>query len=641
MRRILITLTIITLTFFSVSARTYESFINVVGVDNHGRGIMGNVTVEIQPGKGRVLVDTKPLQGIYTQNSERIAVKVASEQTGFDFSDYDIIYSIVTSNAHVIDGPSAGGALALSTIAAIEGKEMSRNLAMTGTIEEDGSIGQVGEVLVKAQAATEHDITVFLIPEGQSIQNQYVRRVRVPQPGWYIETIEPIPVNVTEYAEEKWGMNVYEVSDIDEVMEYAFGVIPERKERDLEPLEDNITLPSFTSPIQDYNDFSWMVSDELTRAEDRYEKVSRRVENSEIPEDTKQALRRLMENSKKYLERAKEIEGQGYAYSSANEAFKSIITTNVVGDLIDYYHSGESNDFLDEKMEEIKNEINETKEEVIEKTNKMICDPENFEWAVAARQRITYAENRINSISGQITPIEVFYKINTAREWVEISKNFMKKTAHKTAGTGCLEKFKERAESVVKEADNQLLLEQTLGYEGIEDVMWYLDAAKTNLERGWYITSIYDATSAKIRVNIGSSYVNKNINEIYSDFNQTQTLPQDLIGTIYLENSYYNIYRGVKDNSRSEAILAMQTLTLSEETNDIYLEIKEKMGQPSFDWSIDWKFDFDFDISQEDYVNILLVVVIALVFYLIFLSGRVRRLEKRLRIGKKGRNKGI
>jgi len=88
MKKLLLLLTICFVSINITSAR-YESFINVVGVDNHGQGIMGNVTVEIQPGKGRVLVDTTPLQGIYTQDSERIAVKVASDTTGFDFSNYD------------------------------------------------------------------------------------------------------------------------------------------------------------------------------------------------------------------------------------------------------------------------------------------------------------------------------------------------------------------------------------------------------------------------------------------------------------------------------------------------------------------------------------------------------------------------
>jgi len=650
MKKIPFLLAICILSISLVSAR-YEAFTNVVGIDNHGIGIVGNVTVEVQPGKGRVLVDTTPLQGIYTQDSERIAVEVTTDITGFDFSDYDVIYSIITGNAHVIDGPSAGGSLTLATIAAIQEKEISHNFAMTGTIEEDGSIGSVGEILVKAKAAADHEVTVFLIPEGQGIQNQYIKRVKHPQPGWYIETIEPISVNVIDYAEENWNMKVYEVSNIDEVMEYAFGEIPKGVEREIRPTEDNITLPTFASPIDDYNDFSWMVRDELTRAEDKYEEVMNKLDGSEISGDIKLVLIGLMKRSKNYLENSREVEGQGYSYSIANEGFKSIITSNVVDDLINYYSSGNQGEYVTIRVKEIQGEIIETKDEVLTKTDKMICDPDNFEWAVAARQRITYAENRVNSIEKlesiiigevkEVNPVEIFYKINTAGEWIEISKSFMKKTTHRSASTDCLERFKEQAEIIVKEAENQLLLEKTMGYEDVEDAEWYLEAAKTELEQGWYITSIYDATSAKTRVRVGSSYENKEINEIYSDFIENEVVTEGLIGTIFLENSYYNIYHAVKDDSNDDAILAIQTLVLSKEINDVYNDIKEKMGKPLFDWSIDWKFDWDFEIKPDDHITFLMIVIVILILYVLTLSGKVKRLERKIGIRRKRRKREL
>ncbi|MHA1801207.1 MAG: S16 family serine protease, partial [Candidatus Heimdallarchaeaceae archaeon] len=595
------------------------------------RGIIGNVTVEIQPGKGRVLVDTTPLQGIYTQDSERVAVKVTSDITGFDFSDYDVIYSIMTSNAHVIDGPSAGGALTLATIAAVEGKEVSHNFAMTGTIGEDGSIGEVGEILTKAKAAADHGISVFLIPEGQAIQNQYVKKIKRPQPGWYIETIEPVSVNVIEYAEKNWNMKVYEVTDINEVIRYAFGEIPKR-DKEIEPVDDNITLPSFTSPVNDYNDFSWMVSNELKRAKHNYRRVSDKLDTSQLPEDVKSVLVELMKKSEDYLENTEEVEGHGYSYSSANEAFKSIITSNVVDDLIEYYSSPNKRRYLENKIKEIQEEINKTEQEVQVKTDKMICDPDNFEWAVAARHRITYAENRVKSIEldeiEEVNPVDVFYKINTAKEWIEISKNFMKKTTLRSAGTDCLEKFKEQAENTIKEAENRILLEKSMGFEDVEDGEWYLEAARAEFEQGWYITSIYDATSAKTRVKVGSIYENKEMDEIYSDFSEMEVIPQDLIGTIFLENSYYNIYRAVKENFKEQAILAIQTLTLSKETNYIYQDIKNQIGKPSFSWSIDWKFE----IKPYDYVTILMLIVVVLVLYVMTLTARIKRLERKVRI---------
>jgi predicted S18 family serine protease len=64
-----------------------------------------------------------------------------------------------------INGTLIGG---LSAGAALEGKAVRRDCVLTGTIEEDGSIGQVGEVFDKAVAAQKkHNITLFLVPYDQ------------------------------------------------------------------------------------------------------------------------------------------------------------------------------------------------------------------------------------------------------------------------------------------------------------------------------------------------------------------------------------------------------------------------------------------------------------------------------------------
>lgn len=78
----------------------------------------------------------------------------------------DILISFVI-NGTVIGGPSAGAATTIATIAALEGKTVRLDYVLTGTIEEDGSIGQVGGVFDKAVAAEKHNFTLFLVPYGQ------------------------------------------------------------------------------------------------------------------------------------------------------------------------------------------------------------------------------------------------------------------------------------------------------------------------------------------------------------------------------------------------------------------------------------------------------------------------------------------
>jgi len=93
-------------------------------------------------------------------------VEAAAAFSQVNITGNDILISFVI-NGTVIGGPSAGAATTIATIAALEGKTVRLDYVLTGTIEEDGSIGQVGGVFDKAVAAEKHNITRFLVPYGQ------------------------------------------------------------------------------------------------------------------------------------------------------------------------------------------------------------------------------------------------------------------------------------------------------------------------------------------------------------------------------------------------------------------------------------------------------------------------------------------
>lgn len=127
---------------------------------------MGTVTVELKEGTGNVLVNTNPFlrrAGPDTQYSIREAVEAAAAFSQVNITGNDILISFEI-NGTVIGGPSAGAATIIATIAALEGKTVRLDCVLTGTIEEDGSIGQVGGVFDKAVAAEKHNITRFLVP---------------------------------------------------------------------------------------------------------------------------------------------------------------------------------------------------------------------------------------------------------------------------------------------------------------------------------------------------------------------------------------------------------------------------------------------------------------------------------------------
>ncbi|MEM5836540.1 MAG: S16 family serine protease [Candidatus Aenigmatarchaeota archaeon] len=194
----------------------------VPAIDENGNGVLTTLIVEAVPGKGRVLTDINHLLFfIDTQNSIQIAKSVAQQITGIDTSKIDLIYQIET-NASAIGGPSAGAALTIATIAALENKTLNQKVGITGTINPDGSIGPVGGIEEKAKAAKEAGIEIFLVPKGQGTQITYT-------PKRECKKIGPILYCTTEYlikkvdVSESVGIQVKEVSNIQEALKYFLG----------------------------------------------------------------------------------------------------------------------------------------------------------------------------------------------------------------------------------------------------------------------------------------------------------------------------------------------------------------------------------------------------------------------------------
>jgi uncharacterized protein len=191
----------------------------VPAVDSEGNGVPTKLTVQVIPGNGKILTNINNLLfWVDTQQSIQVAQAVAKNITKADISKVDIIYSIET-NATIIEGPSAGAALTIATIAALENKPINTSVMITGTINPDGTIGPVGGILAKAKAAKDVGATLFLVPEGQGVQTTYV-------PKQQCEKIGPITFCTTEYIKQtvdtkkSIGIQVIEVSNIHEALKY-------------------------------------------------------------------------------------------------------------------------------------------------------------------------------------------------------------------------------------------------------------------------------------------------------------------------------------------------------------------------------------------------------------------------------------
>jgi uncharacterized protein len=199
-----------------------ESTIRMPAIDNDGNGVVTYLQVEAVRGEGRPLVNINQLLfWTDTQYSIQTAKAVAENYTGMNLSNVDIVYTIGT-DASIIEGPSAGAALTIATVAAIKNRTIDPKVMITGTINADGSIGQVGGIVEKAKAAKGVGATLFLVPSGQSTQTDYnrVRRCEKIGPVNYCTTeYIPTSVNVTKES----GIRIMEVGDIGSALSYFLG----------------------------------------------------------------------------------------------------------------------------------------------------------------------------------------------------------------------------------------------------------------------------------------------------------------------------------------------------------------------------------------------------------------------------------
>lgn len=201
---------------------------NIVGISAEtNKGIVGTAAVELVPGRGRVLISTNPFIEPDTQYSVAIAKAVAENYTGIALDDVDVIVSfdlpIENMEGQVIGGPSAGAAMTVAIVAAAQNKAVRPDIALTGAILPDGTIGTVGGMLEKAQAAGEAGMTLFIVPAGQG-EVRYYEKVeeRRSMNGFSIVRISYVPrtLSLNDYTQQ-WNMTTVEVADIAEAARHA------------------------------------------------------------------------------------------------------------------------------------------------------------------------------------------------------------------------------------------------------------------------------------------------------------------------------------------------------------------------------------------------------------------------------------
>ena len=196
---------------------------NMIAIsENTKTAVMGKIIVEIVNGSGTTLIDINPFVEPDMQESATTAAEYAKTHSNRNLENKSIIYHFeVNRNTILVGGPSAGTAMAVATIAAIEDKQLKSDALVTGAITADGLIHSVGSIFEKVKGAGKNKISLFLIPIGQKETIIFEKKLVTDEIlGFMIVRTKQIPIKIDliKYAKENYNMTVKEVSTINEAL---------------------------------------------------------------------------------------------------------------------------------------------------------------------------------------------------------------------------------------------------------------------------------------------------------------------------------------------------------------------------------------------------------------------------------------
>ncbi|HEY7734467.1 MAG TPA: S16 family serine protease [Nitrososphaera sp.] len=157
-----------------------------LGIDQDEKGVVFPLEIEIASGgTGTLSMDISSVEYEPSfQNAIRDAAAAASAYTGIPISDKDIIVRLAgdlpqDGSFVKVDGSSAGALIAGMIAAGLSHKEINSGVLVTGTISQDGTIGRIGSLEEKTDAAETFGVETVLVPKSQEFDSEQVHVIGV------------------------------------------------------------------------------------------------------------------------------------------------------------------------------------------------------------------------------------------------------------------------------------------------------------------------------------------------------------------------------------------------------------------------------------------------------------------------------
>ena len=434
-------------------------------------------------GSGHVFLDTFPLTEVDMQGSARLAARVATQTSGKDLHAHDFFF-VVRSGAQQIGGPSAGAAMTVGAIAAMNGWNVRDDVLMTGTVNPDGTVGPVGGIAEKAAAAAQVGIVRFLFPSGQELAPLGEDRI----------------VDIPTYCRDELSIECIAVADVIDAVGLMTDHVIERP-----PLTGNVTGEDYLAQLAPLG--AALVADAqaiLAEAERAH---------AAAPESAaKSALGERLESARETLARAERAAANETYYTAASLSFQSSIEMRYVREASGYLSAQDAAAAHAASMADARSIVRRAQSTI---DAERVRDTNSFEAVGAAQSRLMEAEARLalgeSLLVEAASPRALFdalynasyaaERAETAEWWLLLSEGFPRGEPVDAAA------LEETARDIITTSTEEIAyVEAVFRGAGATGVLTrsreLLDDADAAMERGFYAAAMLHALEASVRASV-------------------------------------------------------------------------------------------------------------------------------------------
>lgn len=549
MKKLLLLILFILLSSSVLAIEGHMTLLTVGEIGNTTIGGTADLFLEIQPGSGRVFIDSFPLTKVDTQISTRFAKEVACDFLEMDCSNKDFFYTI-RAKAPIVGGPSAGSAITVLTISLLDRIPLNENVVMTGTINSGGLIGPVAGIEEKAQAAQRSGFEKILIPKWSILR---IDNESTKENLNKTENDSSLLNETIIYADELnvTGIEVITVSTLEEALEQFTG-------KQYKKYDYNITIPD------KYNNIMRKISVELC---ERFDTIFDR-----IPQEVLLEHNLSINRTNTSMTNAREAMERGDYYSAASFCFSA----NTVAKTVEF--SNYSNETLVTIKRKAQKDLDKMMTSVDSIELKTVSDLETY---IIVKERLYEAQNLLEKNDSEVLDnlgyiMERFYSAIAWSAFFDYKENEVNLDDTHLA-QACLSKIQEAEErtSYVSlligdlNVDEDPIQELREIYSSKDYAFCLFRASKTKADANALLSTLA-LTNEKLpelindKLHLGKSVINK----------QGDKFP-------ILGYSYYNYANSLKDSNAPLAVIFSEySIELS--NLDMYFP-KEKHVRINFD----------------------------------------------------------